>query len=155
MNIFPKHLVALAGTGLLASASLLASATPGQKTAAPHDRFVSEIETVLSMNATQKDQAQSAINKARDSAKPIRQELQTNSKALEAAVRSDNPTQIERLSATVGQEIGRLVAIRSEAVADVYKTLTPDQRTKADALQQLLTRDLRQLLGQPNTRSGS
>src|SRR5579862_8386939 len=115
MKIFPKHLAAFASAGVLASASLVASAIPGQRAQMHHDRFVTEIETVLAMTPTQKDHTQTAIDKARNSAQPVREELKTNGKALQAAVRSDDSAQIQRLSTAVGQEVGRLFAIRSEA----------------------------------------
>lgn len=144
MGIFRKQLIAVAGAGALASMGLLASVAPSVKTAAPHDRFVTEIETVLAMTPAQKDQARTDIAHARESATPIRQELMNTNKALQAAIRSDNTAQIQRLSATEGQEIGQLLAIRSSAVAKVYNTLRPDQRSKADALQQLLMQGMHQ-----------
>jgi hypothetical protein len=96
------------------------------------------------MTPQQKDQAQTAISEARQSAKPIREELMNTDKALETAVRSNQTAEIQRLSTTEGQEIGQLLAIRSSTVAKVYETLTPDQRNKADALHQLMERGVRQ-----------
>lgn len=155
MGIIRKQLIAVAGAGALASMGLLASVAPAQKTAAPHDRFISEIETVLAMTPAQKDQARTAIEHARESAMPIRQELINTNRVLKAAIRSDNTAQIQRLSATEGQEIGQLLAIRSSAVAKVYHTLSPDQRTKADALQQLLMQGMHQRMEHASSRSGS
>lgn len=154
MNI-AKQLIAFAGVGALTSVGLLASVSPAQNTTAPHDRFVNEIETVLSMTPKQKDEAQTAIQQARQSAKPIRQELMNTNKALRAAVRSDETAEIQRLSTTEGQEIGQLLAIRSSAVANVYKTLTPGQRSRADALHQLFARGIHQEMAHTNSRLGS
>ena len=144
MGIIRKQLIAVAGAGALAATSLLASVAPSAKTATPHDRFVTEIETVLAMTPAQRDQARSAIDQARQSAAPIRQELMNTNRELKAAIRSNNTSQIQRLSANEGQEIGRLLAVRSSAVAKVYNTLRPDQRTQADALQQLLMQGMQQ-----------
>ncbi len=107
------------------------------------------------MTPAQKDQARTAIDEARRSAMPIRQELMNTSRDLKAAVRSDNEAEIQRLSTTEGQEIGQLPAIRSSAAAKVYNTLRPDQRTKADALQQLLTQGMQQRMEQQPSRAGS
>ena len=155
MGIIRKQLIAVAGAGALASVSLLASVAPAPKTAAPHDLFASEIETVLAMTPAQKDQARTAIEEARQRATPIQQELMNTNQELRTAIRSDNTGEIQRLSTAEGQEIGRLLAIRSSAVANVYNTLRPDQRTKADALQQLLTQGVRQRLEQRTQRAGS
>jgi hypothetical protein len=154
MGIIRKQLIAVAGAVALASVGLLASVAPSQKTTAPHEGFVTEIETVLAMAPAQKDQARTAIDEARQSATPIRQELMNTNRDLRAAIRSDNTAQIQRLSATEGQEIGRLLAIRSSAVAKVYNTLRPDQRTKADALQQLMMKGMQQRM-EHSTRVGS
>lgn len=59
-------------------------------------------------------------------------------RSQEAAIRSDDTPQIQRLATVEGQEIGQLADIRSTAVAKVYKTLMPDQKTQATALEQLL-----------------
>ena len=155
MGIIRKQLIAVAGVGALAAVGLLGSVAPSAKTTAPHDHFVTEIETVLAMTPAQKDQAQTAIAEARRSATPIRQELMNTNQALRSAVRSDNTAQIQRLSTTEGQEIGQLLAIRSSAVARVYNTLRPDQRTKADALQHLLMQSMNQRAGQQSSRAGS
>jgi Spy/CpxP family protein refolding chaperone len=142
MNI-RKQLIALAGVGALTSVSLFASVSPAPQPARHQDRFLSEIETVLAMTPKQKDQAQTAIQEARQSAKPVREELMNTNKALETAMRSDQAAEIQRLSTTEGQEIGQLLAIRSSVVAKVYQSLTPGQRTRADALHQLFAQGIR------------
>ncbi len=48
-----------------------------------------------------------------------------------------------------------LVAIRSSAVAKVYRTLTPDQKQRADALQQMLMRGIGQQMERPGARAAS
>jgi hypothetical protein len=138
MKFIPSQLVACAGIAALGAAGLFAVAPHAQKSTTTTPEFVSSVETVLGMNPTQKDATQTAFEQARQAAQPIRQELMNTRKSLKAAVRSDDSAQIQRLATVEGQEIGQLAAIRSTAVAKVYKTLTPDQRTKATALEQLL-----------------
>ncbi|HTW66720.1 MAG TPA: Spy/CpxP family protein refolding chaperone [Bryobacteraceae bacterium] len=148
MKIIPKRLITLACAGALTSIGLFASVSPATSQSGRQDRFVNEIETVLAMTPQQKDQAQTAIEGARQSANPIRQELMNTNKELRTAVRSDDSAAIQRLSSTEGQEIGQLLAIRSSAVANVYKVLTPNQRARADALHQILMRGVRQEMAQ-------
>lgn len=155
MKFIPKQLISLSAVGALTAASVFASAFPAQRARETQDRFVSEIETVLAMTPQQRDAARTAIQEARQSAQPIRQELTNTTKALKAAAKSDDTTQIQRLSTAEGQEIGKLVAIESSAAAEVYKTLTPEQKTKAHALHQLLLRDLRREMARANSRTGS
>ena len=138
MKFIPNQLAACAGAAALSAASLFAVAPHAQKSTAMTPAFVNSTETVLGMTPTQKDETQTAFEQARQKAMPIEQELRTTRQSLESAIRSDDTAQIQRLATVEGQEIGQLAAIRSTAVAKVYKTLTPDQRTKADALQRLL-----------------
>ncbi len=154
MNI-PRQLIAFAGIGALTSVGLFASVTPAQQRTGHEGRFVGEMETVLAMTPQQRDQAQTAIQAARQSAKPIREELMNTNKALQTAVRSNETAEIQRLSTTEGQEIGQLLAIRSSTVAKVYKTLTPDQRARADALHQLLAQGVRREMAHANSQAGS
>jgi Spy/CpxP family protein refolding chaperone len=96
------------------------------------------------MTPAQKDATRTAFEQARRDAQPIEQELRNNQQSLQSAVRSDDSAEIQRLASAEGHEIGQLLAIRSDAAAKVYKTLTPDQKTKADALQQLIMREMQQ-----------
>lgn len=138
MKFIPSQLVAGAGIAALSAAGLFAVAPHAQRNTTNSPAFVSSIETVLGMTPTQKDQAQTCFQQAQQQAQPIRQQLQNTRSSLRAAIRNDDTAQIQRLSTVEGQEIGQLAAIHAGAVAKVYKTLTPDQRTKATALQDLL-----------------
>jgi len=154
MRIIPKQLAALASVGAFASVGLFASAlSPARIPAGHQDRLITEIETVLAMTPAQKDQTQTAVQEARQAATPIRQDLMSTNRALRAAVRSDDTAQIQRLSTTEGQEIGQLLAIRSTAVSKVYKTLTPEQKVKADALRALMMHEMQQQVSNSRARS--
>lgn len=155
MKINPKPLVACTGIAALSAFGLFGAVSHAQKQATEHGRFMSEVETVLAMTPAQKDQAATAFQEARQSAQPIRQELMNTNKALETAVRSGDRADIQRLSTTEGQEIGQLTAIRSSAVAKVYKTLTPDQKQKADALQRILMQGVGRQMERPGARAAS
>jgi LTXXQ motif family protein len=138
VKFIPSQPVAGAGIAALSAAGLFAVAPHAQKTTTTPPKFLSRIETVLGMTPSQKDGTQTAFAQARQAALPIRQELMNRRKSLEAAIRSDDRAQIQRLATVEGQEIGQLAAIRSTAAATLYKTLTPDQKAKATALQHLL-----------------
>ena len=90
----------------------------------------------LNLTDAQKAQAKSIFQGARQSAQPVRQQLMETRKSLRAAIKANNTAQIQQLSATEGNELGQLAAIRGSAFAKVYQTLTPDQQQKLDALQQ-------------------
>ena len=155
MKINARHLVACTSVATLSVLGLLGAVSPVQRQADRQSRFMSEIETVLAMTPTQKDQAQTAIEQAHQAAMPIRQELRVNSRALKSAIRSGETAQIQRLSSTEGQEIGQLIAIRGSAIAKVYKTLTPEQKVKADALQEVLMQEYGTRMERSGSRSAS
>ena len=85
---------------------------------------------------SQKTQAKSVFQQARQTAKPVREQLMATRKSLQAAVQAGDSNQIQQFSATEGQEIGQLMAIRSSAFSKVYQTLSSDQKTKLAEIQQ-------------------
>jgi len=155
MKFIPSQLIATAGITALTAVGLFAVAPHAQKSATATPAFLGSVETVLGMTANQKDEARTAFDQARQQGQPVRQELMNTRKSLEAAVRSDDIAQIQRLSSLEGQEIGQLAQIHSTAVAKVYKTLTPDQRQKATALEQLLMPEMHQRAMRELSRSAS
>jgi hypothetical protein len=134
----PKQVTACAGVLALGAGGFAFQALHAQKRAVMQDRFVNDVATVLAMTPTQRDEAQTAFTDARKMAEPIREDLVKTRVALQDAVKSDDTTQIQRLSAAEGKDVGELVRIRSTAMAKVYKNLTPDQKTRATALHDLL-----------------
>jgi len=91
--------------------------------------------TQLNLTDAQKAQAKSIFQDARQSAQPIRQQLMQTRQALRDAIKTNNTAQIQQLSATQGSQMGQLTAIRSQAFAKVYQTLTPEQQQKAAELE--------------------
>jgi Spy/CpxP family protein refolding chaperone len=90
----------------------------------------------LNLTPAQQSQAKTIFGQASEQAKPVRSQLRANTSALRAAVKANNTAEINQLSATTGNLIGKMVAIRSEANASFYKTLTPEQQTKFSQLEQ-------------------
>jgi Spy/CpxP family protein refolding chaperone len=131
---FTRKFAAWTAVAALGAAGLFAAETPQAR---QHGRgrfghFMSE----LNLTDAQKAQAKSIFQGARQSAQPVRQQLMETRKSLRAAIKANNTAQIQQLSATEGNEIGQLAAIHGSAFAKVYQTLTPDQKQKADALEQ-------------------
>jgi len=99
----------------------------------------------LNLSAAQKQQAKAVFQQAKQDAQPIAQQLKQNREALTAAVKANDVSQIQTLSAQQGNLRGQVLAIRSEAMAKFYSSLTPEQRAKADQIQQKIMQRLMQL----------
>ncbi len=136
---FTKKLAAGVAVVALGAAGLFAQA----QQAAPRrfhnpDRNFRVMATALNMTDAQRAQARTIFDQAKQSAQPVRQQLMETRKSLRAAVESSSTDQIQKLASTEGTEIGQLTAIRSEAFAKVYKTLTPEQQQKLHSLEQAM-----------------
>jgi Spy/CpxP family protein refolding chaperone len=131
---FTRKFAAWTAVAALGAAGLFAAENPQarQHGGGRFGHFMSE----LNLTDAQKAQAKSIFQGARQSAQPVRQQLMETRKSLRAAIKANDTAQIQQLSATEGNEIGQLAAIRGSAFAKVYQTLTPDQKQKADALEQ-------------------
>jgi Spy/CpxP family protein refolding chaperone len=99
----------------------------------PHDGGA-RIARYLNLTPAQEARANAEFQSARQSGQPIRQQLKQVRSAMFQAVRANDTAGIERLSAQQAGLRGRILAVREEAFARVYSTLTPEQRAKADTL---------------------
>jgi len=134
---FNKKLAAGVAVVALGAAALFAQAQQtAQRRFRNPDRMLRMTATALNMTDAQRAQARTIFQQARQSAQPVRQQLRETRKSLQAAVQSGNTGQIQQLASTEGSEIGQLTAIRSEAFAKVYQTLTPEQQQKLNSLEQ-------------------
>ena len=98
-------------------------------------RHLERIAKTLNLTDSQKQQARTIFQQARDSSRPVRQELKQNREALTAAAKTNKgDAEIKKLSAEQGRLLGHLVEIRTEASANFYQMLTPEQRVKADQM---------------------
>ena len=98
----------------------------------------------LNLTDTQKDQARTIFQQARQSAQPIRQELKQNREKLSAAAKITNSgSDIQKLATEQGRLLGKLIAIRTEAKAKFYQMLTPEQRVKDDQLHEQFRQRMR------------
>jgi len=135
MNPLRNKFAAWTAVAALGAASLFAAET-GTAGGHRHGRMGAFLSSQLGLTAAQQTQAKSIFQDARQSAHPVRQQLQQTRQALRAAVQSNNVGQIQQLAASEGSQVGQLAAIRSTAMAKVYQILTPDQQQKLASLRQ-------------------
>jgi Spy/CpxP family protein refolding chaperone len=88
----------------------------------------------LNLTDAQKTQAQAILKESHESAKQFAPQLKQNRQALAEAVKANKTADIERLAGVQGRLMGKMMAIRGEAFARIYQTLTPEQRAKADQM---------------------
>ena len=144
------HLLQFAAVTALATGMVLAQAPatgarPMQKAPLGHPMFGhGQMMEALNLTPAQKQQADTIFNDAKQKAGPIRQEMRQNREALSAAVKANNTSQIETLSAHQGELQGKALAIRSGAMAKFYTILTPEQRTKADDMMTRMRQRMRE-----------
>lgn len=122
-----KRTLTIFGATVLAAGMMFAQ---GQ---ANHARHRME---ALNLNDAQKAQAKAIFGEAKQSAAPLRAELKQDREAMANAVKSNDRAQIEKLSTAEGRVLGKLMAVRTEAMAKFYQTLTPEQKAKAEQLHQ-------------------
>jgi Spy/CpxP family protein refolding chaperone len=102
------------------------------------------IAQALNLTDSQKAQARTIFQRARQSAEPVRQELKQNREALAAAAKAGkSESDIQNLANERGRLLGKLVAIRTVASAKFYQMLTPEQRVKADQMHEQFRQRLR------------
>ena len=110
------------------------------------------VAQALNLTDSQKVQARTIFQQARQSAEPIRQELRQNREKLSAAAKvSNSEGDIQKLANEQGRLLGKLIAIRTEASAKFYQMLTPEQRVKADQMHE----QFRQRMHSKNPRAES
>jgi Spy/CpxP family protein refolding chaperone len=98
-------------------------------------QFFERMATRLNLTEDQKHQTRSVMHAARESSKPVVQQLRQSRQALRDAVKAGKSNaEIDQLSANVGNLAGQLATIRAKSFAKTYALLTPEQRTKADEM---------------------
>ena len=112
----------------------------------------------LDLSDAQKTQIQSMIQAERPNFQPLVKQLAAEHRQMLAATRggSFDETQVRTLANQEAQTLADLMVIRERVISKVYNTvLTPDQKTKADALRQQMldrmTKRFAEQTTQPNT----
>jgi len=97
----------------------------------------------LNLTDAQREQAKATMQAMRQSAQPIRQQLKQVRQQMFQAIQANDTAAIQQLSAQEGSLKGQVLALRNQAFAKLYASLTPEQRAKADQLPALF-RQMRQ-----------
>ena len=98
-------------------------------------QMLDRMATKLNLTDDQKQQAKTIMGSARESSKPVRDQLRQDRLALKNAVKAGkSDAEIDQISANLGRDTAQMTAIRTKAFAKVYGLLTPEQRTQADHL---------------------
>lgn len=100
------------------------------------ERIVDRIGNRLDLTAEQKTQVNSIIAAERTNVEPLFAQLRTNWQQMRAATAGGqfNDEQVRALAANQAQTITELLVAKERVKAKVYAVLTPEQRTKADAM---------------------
>ena len=124
----------------IAGGMLLAAQEVGSRPAQPavqqphqHDGGA-RIARYLNLSPAQEARARTEFQAVRQSAQPIRQQLKQVRLAMFQAARANDTEKIDQLSAQEANLKGQISAMRNEARARIYSTLTPEQRAKADQI---------------------
>ena len=97
-------------------------------------QHLAKISQKLNLTSEQQQEMQTTFRQARESAKPVREQLRTNRQALAAAIKADRTSDIRQLAIDRGKLLGQVTAIYGQSRAKFYQTLTPEQRAKADQM---------------------
>ena len=93
--------------------------------------------TTLGLTAQQQQEAKAIFKSEREAARPVRQELFTEKKAVRDAIQSGKPVaDVEKLATNEGPVLGKLAAMRAEAFTRFYAELTPAQQQKVAGMHQ-------------------
>jgi Spy/CpxP family protein refolding chaperone len=131
------------GAAVLAAGMTFAYAeTPAQPQ--PHaaqrqgmaQRHFDRMAAYLNLTDAQKTQAQAVLKEAHESARQFAPQLKQDRQALREAVKAGNTDQIASIASDQGKLMGQMLAIRTQAFAKIYQTLTPEQKAKADTMEQ-------------------
>ena len=128
--------------GALALMTLFTSLAPAQTSGNPPDiatrvqRRVAFLTTMLSLTPAQQQQATTLFTTAANTKAGLHAGLKAGHQNLVAAVKNDDSGAIQEAATTLGSLTTQLIEAEATAYAGFYKSLTPDQQTKASALYQ-------------------
>jgi Spy/CpxP family protein refolding chaperone len=145
-----RILIGIAAIGVLAAGFAIAQTAAAPQAGAQGKRVGAMVRRrmlkTLNLTDTQKQQAKTIFQSARQAAQPLAQQLKQDRAALTAAVEAGDSAKIQQLSTEIGGLRGNVLAVRSQAISKFYALLTPDQKTKAGEFRQ----KAQQVLGNGN-----
>ena len=121
-----------------------------------HGRMAARIASELQLTDAQKEQIKSILQAEKSKAQPLRQQLAQSRQQLLAATKggSFDENQIRSIASQQAQLRTDMIVEGARVKAEIYKVLTPEQRTKADAMQERMLTRVHQH-GTPDSQSGS
>lgn len=129
-----KNIVARTFTGCLLAAGLVLAQAPAPApgaAAGPLRRLVK----VLNLTPDQQTQAKSIFQAGKADTQPVAAQMKQARQALSDAVKNNvSDAQIDQLAAAVGPLSSQLAAIRTKTMAKFYAILTPEQKTRFNAI---------------------
>jgi Spy/CpxP family protein refolding chaperone len=132
-NVFASGLLAAGLAAAQSAPSNPPSANPGNGQWQHHGS--GQMFSALQLTDAQKTQAQQIFQALHANAQTLETQLRGVHEQLASAVKNGAPdAQIDQLSSQAGNLNGQLTAMRTKAIARFYNILTPDQKTKADAM---------------------
>ena len=100
------------------------------------DHRVAYLATVLSLTSAQQEQAKTIFMNAANANSTVFANMKTERQSLSKAVSGNEPAgTIAKISDTIGNDAGKLVANRAMASEQFHKILTAEQQTKLTQLQ--------------------
>ena len=99
------------------------------------NNHLERLAQIFDLTDPQKERVRTIFDQAEQFAQPVRQEWQQNlNKLVDAAKAGMEEGDIRKLAEEQGRLLGQLLAIRTTAWAKFYQMLTPEQRGKAEQL---------------------
>ncbi len=92
------------------------------------------LTTMLSLTDSQVQQATQIFTDEMNAEQPIQTSLKTDRQSLDTAVKANDQTTIDKVSADIGTLTGQLTALHAKAEAAFWAILTSDQQAKYDTL---------------------
>jgi LTXXQ motif family protein len=122
--------------GMLLAAGPATPSTANQEPNAAEGRWWAQrgerTAAFFNMTEAQKQAAKTALAEARASSKATRDQLKAVHQEIFQAIKANDTSKIQSLSAKEGTLIGQMMAPGNTALAKIYSNMTPAQRTKAD-----------------------
>jgi periplasmic protein CpxP/Spy len=106
----------------------------------PGQHYMARLAHVLDLSAEQQAQIQAIVAKARESAAPLREQLDAKRTALHEAVtaKTFDEAKIRALATEKGAIQADLMVHRAQTKQQIYAVLTPEQQQLFDKIQPLL-----------------
>ncbi len=96
-----------------------------------HAGLADRMSATLSLTAQQQQEAKAIFKSEREAARPVRQQLFTERKAVREAIQAVKPlAEVQHLATSEGPTLGKLAGMRAGAFAKFYAELTPAQQQK-------------------------